>query len=124
MSRKITKKQKEFADAYLETGNGTQSALKAYDTEDYNTAHSIASENLQKPTVQEYLASKAEAAALMIFKLSQEAEAEPVRLNASKDILDRAGFKPVEKSITLNLDAELTESARGLGLKLLQRQRD
>ena len=53
--KKITKKQKDFADEYLKTGNGTQSALKAYDTTDAHTAGSIAIENLEKPVVINYI---------------------------------------------------------------------
>ena len=56
--RKLTRKQARFVDEYIETGNGTQSALSVYDTEDYNTAHVIASENLQKPTVQQAIAER------------------------------------------------------------------
>ncbi len=52
MSRNLTKKQRGFIKDYLRTGNGTQSALANYDTDDKNTAHVIASENLLKPTIQ------------------------------------------------------------------------
>lgn len=55
MVRRITPKQKKFADKYLELDNGTQAALAVYDTTDYNTAHAIAHENLQKPTIRNYL---------------------------------------------------------------------
>lgn len=101
---KLTKKEKGFANDYIDTGNGTQSALKNYDTESENVAGTIAFANLRKTKIQEYIASKAEDASSMIFKLSQNAEGEAIRLNASKDILDRAGYKPVEKAITLNMN--------------------
>lgn len=52
---KLSKKQADFIKFYLETGNGTKAALKAYDTDDYMTAHSIAVENLQKPTIKSYI---------------------------------------------------------------------
>lgn len=45
---KLTMKQRKFLDEYFKTGNGTMSALKAYDTKDYATAASIARENLKK----------------------------------------------------------------------------
>lgn len=93
---RLTKKEKGFADEYLETGNGVQSALKNYDTDVYGTAASIASENLNKPKVKAYLESKAEKAAEFIFELAETSEVDSVRLNASKDILDRAGFKVAE----------------------------
>ena len=58
---KPTLKQKDFADAYMDKdnpdtyGNGTQSALKAYNTESSNAANQIAMETLQSPTVQTYI---------------------------------------------------------------------
>ena len=56
MQRKgeLTIKQQKFIKEYIASdGNGTQAALKAYNTTDNNVAHNIASENLQKPTVRE-----------------------------------------------------------------------
>lgn len=100
----LTKKQKGFVKDYIDTGNGTQSALNNYDTNDYNTAAVIASQNLNKLKVREAIESHAPAAQSMVFKLSQEAEAEGVRLSASKDILDRAGFKPIDKTESVNID--------------------
>lgn len=58
MDNKIrySKKEKGFIKDYIETGNGVQSALKNYDTNDYNTAGVIASENLKKPKIQKAIA--------------------------------------------------------------------
>jgi phage terminase small subunit len=53
----LTFKQKKFADKYLETGNGTQSALATYDTNS-EVARRIATENLSKPVVEDYIVSK------------------------------------------------------------------
>lgn len=94
----LTPKQQGFADDYLETGNGTQSALNNYDTEDPNTAGAIAHENLRKPKIRQYLENEAEGAVGRIAELSKTAENEAVKLNANKDILDRAGYKPTEKT--------------------------
>lgn len=102
--RKITKKQKDWADKYIETGNKTQSALAVYDTEDYKTASVIGAENIEKPSVREYLENHAHEAALRIRELSKQDDERSVALGASKDILDRAGFKPIEKSINVNYD--------------------
>ena len=55
---KLYPKEKAFADKYIETGNGTQSALEVYDTDDYHTAGGIASENLKKPKIIDYIESK------------------------------------------------------------------
>ncbi len=45
---RLTLKQREFLKLYFKTGNGVQSAMKVYDTDDYQTAAAIASENLKK----------------------------------------------------------------------------
>lgn len=125
MARGLTKKQKGFVKDYLETGNGTQSALKNYDTTDYKTASVIATENLEKPRVIAYLESKAEKAAEFVYQLAESGENENVRLGASKDILDRAGFKPVEKSLSVNANVEVApnDNLKELAHALLLQQR-
>lgn len=109
MSDALTKKQRGFVEDYLETGNGVESALKNYDTDDYSTAGAIASENLKKPKIIEYLQSKSQRAAEIIFQIAESGENDSVRLNASKDILDRAGHKAVEKSISLNVNTNIAD---------------
>jgi hypothetical protein len=108
MATKLTKKEKGFVKDFIDTGNGTKAVLNNYDTEDYDIASSIASQNLRKLKIQQALSEHAEPAESMIFNLSQEAKQEMVRLNASKDIMDRAGYKPIDKSISsaLNLNVE------------------
>lgn len=107
MSRKITKKQKEFADSYVETGNGRQSALKVYDTKSPIVAGSIATENLTKPNVIEYLQGISYRVANHVEQLAFKAESENVQMLASKDILDRSGYKPTDKmQITGNFTLE------------------
>jgi len=94
---KLTPKQKKFADSYIDTGNGTRSALEAYDTDDYSTAASIASENLKKPELMAYFEEISETVAANMYKLALSAESENVQYSAGKDLLDRAGYKPVDK---------------------------
>lgn len=109
----LTEKEKKFADAYLETGNGTQSALKTYNTTSYTMAAVIASKNIKKDKVRKYLESKAEVASSVIFDLCQHAQSEAVKLGAGKDILDRAGYKPTDnidvKTGGEKLNKELTD---------------
>lgn len=49
---KLTKKQRGFVKDYVKDENGTQAALKNYNTTDYKTASVIAAENLDKPSIQ------------------------------------------------------------------------
>lgn len=55
----LTRKQKGFVKDYIDSGNGTQAALKNYDIESPTpevVAGSIATENLKKPQIQRAIA--------------------------------------------------------------------
>lgn len=98
MANKLTPKQKKFADEYIKTGNGTKSALKTYDTDDYSTAASIANENLNKPEIVAYLDSHVKQASNVILEIMNDKEAnESVRIVAAKDVLDRTIGRPKER---------------------------
>jgi phage terminase small subunit len=99
--KKLTLKQLNFAEQYLETGNATEAADRVYKPKNRATARAIGSENLAKPNIRAFLDENAGDAAAMIYKLSQAAKNETVRLNASRDILDRTGYRPADKA---NLD--------------------
>lgn len=53
MDKKLTIKQQKFADEYIISGNATKSAIKAGYAK--RSAHSIATENLQKPAIKAYI---------------------------------------------------------------------
>lgn len=106
--RAITLKQKRLVEEYIKTGNKVQSALKVYDTDDYSTASQIAGETLEKPRVIEYMKSISQDVAEHIKKLAFNAENENVQLSASKDILDRAGYKAIDKSTHVNVNVDAT----------------
>ena len=48
--------------------------------------------------ISEQLGMNATVAAAKVLKLASGAKSEYVQLEASKDILDRAGFKPIDRS--------------------------
>lgn len=103
----LSPKQFGFVRDYLETGNGTQAALKNYNIRGKNKeniAAAIAKENLTKPQIKEVLEDAAQGAMARIIQLSMDAENEAVRLSANKDILDRAGYKPLNR---LEMKAEV-----------------
>lgn len=56
--RKLTVKQRKFADRYIETGNGLQSAVYAGYSK--KSAYAIANENLNKPYIADYIKNKLE----------------------------------------------------------------
>lgn len=54
--KNLTGKEKAFAKEYVKSNNGTQSVLKVYNTDNPNSASTIANENLLKPKVREEIA--------------------------------------------------------------------
>lgn len=88
MANKLTKKQKGFVKEYIKTGNGTQSALANYDTDDYSTAGMIASENLNKPKIQ--IALEEALPTETLYEIHREG------LFASKPYYNEAGDKIAE----------------------------
>lgn len=67
----MTLKQKAFVKKYLETGNGTQSALDVYNTDNPDVAANIASENLRKPKVIEEINKVLDRKGLSIEQVSE-----------------------------------------------------
>lgn len=52
----LNERQKAFADYYIQTGNATESAIKAGYSE--KTAYSIGNENLKKPEISAYICER------------------------------------------------------------------
>ena len=101
---KISGKAKSLVDTLVATGCTITEASKLAGYKG-NSARVSASRMLRKPEVQAYMMQEinrslglnsAKASAKLVA-LSQGAKSEYVQLEASKDILDRAGFKAPEK---------------------------
>lgn len=111
----LTEQQISFAEHYLDCGHVTNSAIQAgYKKE---SAASQGSRLLKHAKIQDYiavrrqerkdavhlqLASYAEEAIQELYKLMKDADSENVKMQAIKDIMDRAGYKPIEKQETKN----------------------
>ena len=105
-TRKLTPKQTALVDVMVAEGlNTSQAAIRAGYAEGkagYVTAHKA----LKQPHVQQYMMQRiqeslgvnATLAAARVMQLAQGARSEHVQLEAAKDILDRAGFKPIDRS--------------------------
>lgn len=106
----LTEQQIAFCDFYLDLSNGTQSAIKAGYSKD--SAYSQASRLLKNDKIKAYLDERrkerqeavtsalskyAEDAVKELYDLMMNAESESVKMQAIKDVLDRAGHKPVDK---------------------------
>ena len=114
MAKAITIKQLKFTEEYLKTGNGTQSALKVYNTTSTKTARSLASENISKPNVRALIEQFSHGAIKRMDDLSRKARSEQVKYYANKDLLDRAGYKPQDeqvgnKTLVINISGESAE---------------
>lgn len=120
MAQKLTKKQEGFAKDYIETGNATLAVKENYNVSSDNSAAVAGSRLLRNTKVQEYIESKAEKVSEIVFEIAQFGESDNVRLSASKDILDRAGFKPVERihSINETIVYQPTDRIKNLAKKL------
>src|SRR5262245_3638589 len=95
-AHQLTVKQAKFVKAYIETGNGTQAALTAYETTDARTAHAIAAENLRKPAIAGQLYLALDCAGLTENRLA-EAHAHLLEQVWSPDpALKRVGLRALE----------------------------
>ncbi|BAQ86859.1 terminase small subunit [uncultured Mediterranean phage uvMED] len=116
MKTALTSKQQQFVLNFISTGgNATESAKLAGYSE--KTASVQGSQLLKLSHVQQELirltgqqfSISAVQALGKIIHLSDSAKSEYVQLEASKDILDRAGFKPPDKAINVHAgDVKIT----------------
>ena len=106
LQRKLTTKQMALVDTLVATGcTITQAASQAgYARGD--SGRVTASKALKLPHVLQYMMMRvqdtiglnATKAVAQVSKLATSAKSEYVQLEASKDILDRAGYKPIERA--------------------------
>ena len=107
--RRITKKQKLLIDTIVATGCSITKASKIAGYSEGESGRVTASKTLRLPHIQEYMQQRiresiglnATKASNKMLQLSSSAKSEYVQLEASKDILDRAGYKPIDKSMHL-----------------------
>ena len=119
--RKLTKKQKLLIDTIVATGCSVTKASKIAGYSDGESGRVTASKTLKLPHIQEYMQQRvresiglnATIASKKVLDLASSAKSEYVQLEASKDILDRAGYKPIDKAMHLvsgniNVSIDLT----------------
>ena len=99
MNKTNTQQQERFVEMFLLTGNAARAAeIAGYGSPKqrwYELKNKFKEliEDRQKRMLQDSVPL----AINQLINLVQEAESEAVRLNAVKDLLDRGGFKPVDK---------------------------
>lgn len=104
--REPTDKQRVLVDTLVATGCTVREAAQAAGYAEGESGRVSASKALAQPHVQQYMMQRvseqlgmnATVAAAKVLKLATGAKSEYVQLEASKDILDRAGFKPIDRS--------------------------
>mgnify|MGYP000226883077 FL=1 len=104
--RKLTKKQSSLVDTLVATGCTLREAATEAGYANGESGRVTASKTIRLPHVQSYMMQRvneqlgmnATVAAARVMNLATGAKSEYVQLEASKDILDRAGFKPIDRS--------------------------
>lgn len=104
--REPTDKQRVLVDTLVATGCSVKEAAQTAGYAEGESGRVSASKALAQPHVQQYMMQRvseqlgmnATVAAAKVLKLATGAKSEYVQLEASKDILDRAGFKPIDRS--------------------------
>lgn len=104
----LTPKQKIWADAVLEGKTPFEAAVIASPNATLRTQSLTGSNNKRNDKILDYLTMNALPAMKRIERMSRTSKNEMVKLKANTDIMDRSGYKPVERtqqeSITLVLD--------------------
>jgi hypothetical protein len=103
--RELTPRQKALVEAFVSNGGNLSKAAEEAGYAEGNSGRTTAWKAMKTPHVQQYLMQQtAEAFGVhavkalgKIAQLSGNAKSEYVQLEASKDLLDRAGFKPIER---------------------------
>lgn len=108
----LSEKQRRFVEEYIKDYNATQAALRAgYSKKTASTSgyRNTKNDEIQqaikerqeeiRTQLQQQFSSDAVVARKIMFDIMQDDDApENVRLSAAKDFLDRAGYKPIEKT--------------------------
>ena len=106
LQRKLTTKQMALVDTLVATGCTITQASSQAGYARGESGRVTASKALKLPHVQQYMMMRvqdtiglnATKAVAQVSKLATSAKSEYVQLEASKDILDRAGYKPIERA--------------------------
>jgi|TARA_R110002126_G_scaffold61948_3_gene159954 phage terminase small subunit len=106
ITRKLTDKQTALVDTLVARGCTIKQAAESAGYADGESGRVTASKALKLAHVQQYMMRRmneefglsATLAAGTVRRLAMGAKSEYVQLEASKDLLDRAGYKPIDRS--------------------------
>ncbi len=105
-TRQLTKKQTALVDTIVAKGCTIAKAAEEAGYSKGESGRVTATKTMKLPHVQQYLMQRmneefglsATLAAGTVRRLAMGAKSEYVQLEASKDLLDRAGYKPIDRS--------------------------
>lgn len=115
----LTTKQKDLVDTYVTTGKSIKECAELVGYAKGESGRVVASRTLRLPKVQRYMMERvantvglgAVSASRKLVELSSDAKSEYVQLEASRDLLDRAGIRAPERiqhdvtgDIKINID--------------------
>ena len=113
-----TSMQETFVTEFVLTGNATQSAIKAgYSPKTaLQKGHSLKKQFIREieDATRQAMQDAIPGALAQIKELATAADSESVRLQAAKDILDRAGLKPTERIEQVTIEKSTDELRREL----------
>lgn len=99
--KKATERQRKFAREYIATGSVAQAAQAT----NYSGTQALMKNPIVQAEIEKYRKKvedkflvRAEEMSEQLYNLILTTDSDSVKLNAIKDWLDRAGFKPVDKS--------------------------
>ena len=106
IERKLTEKQTALVDTLVANGCSIKKAAELAGYSKGESGRVSASKALKLPHVQQYMMQRmneqfglsATIAAGRLRSLVSDAKSEYVQLEAAKDLLDRAGYKPIDRS--------------------------
>jgi len=104
--KKLTPKQRALVDTIVANGCSIKAAAPLAGYAEGESGRVTATKTMKLPHVQQYLMQRmneefglsATIAAGQLRKLVSNAKSEYVQLEAAKDLLDRAGYKPIDRS--------------------------
>ena len=114
----MTDKQTAFVKEFALTGNATQSAIKAGYSEktSYQKGHQLRYQFAREieDETRRLMQGAVPGALAQIVDLAARATSEQVRLQAAKDIMDRAGLKPTARIEQVTVEKSTDELRREL----------
>jgi hypothetical protein len=100
MKRILTEQQQNFISIYTATGNASQAAKMAGYKQPKQKGYDL--KNRFAPEIAEAIRGEIGDDVVPVIRqireLALNAESEAVKLNACKDLLDRAGYKPIDRT--------------------------